>query len=494
MNTVQVYLNKKHAVVPYLRNNTTGSRAVRNSANFLIRNTYTALGKSEAERTPNENAVLLKVCMCLEEANRRKTEYHEKQLASGREHTLKLHRFPDEDHKTLSYEQIDAVLKLSEDMAYYSCTSQVNQQAIRKTCGSWKAFFAALKRYKEDPSSFTGRPRIPGYIRTEEATAHFPAQVAVFAVNDADGKGYLRFANSETSLCLGSIPCSGTYVKTEVVPCSDGYKLMITFDDGSVFPEAPESPERIMAIDPGVSNFAACVTNTGSRPFIIDGRYIKSINRSYNRNLARYRSILCKGHDSDDGVVRTSKRILRLSEKRDDRLRDLFYKASHAICRKAESQGVEVIVFGHNKGQKQDPGMGRINNQNFVQIPYLKFYSALRNTASKYGIAVIMQEESYSSRADFKAMDPVPTYGTDEVEPVFSGSRVKRGLYRHADGTVSNADINGAANILRKRYDHAFNGVDTGFVNSVDMVRVKDLYPQFRLQKARYKKIKKVSP
>lgn len=32
----------------------------------------------------------------------------------------------------------------------------------------------------------------------------------------------------------------------------------------------------------------------------------------------------------------------------------------------------------------------------------------------------------------------------------FSGTRIRRGLYRTADGTLLNADVNGALNILRK--------------------------------------------
>ena len=32
----------------------------------------------------------------------------------------------------------------------------------------------------------------------------------------------------------------------------------------------------------------------------------------------------------------------------------------------------------------------------------------------------------------------------------FSGKRIKRGLYRCNDGSIGNADINGAANIIRK--------------------------------------------
>ena len=38
----------------------------------------------------------------------------------------------------------------------------------------------------------------------------------------------------------------------------------------------------------------------------------------------------------------------------------------------------------------------------------------------------------------------------DGTKHHFSGKRIQRGLYRTSDGTVLNADINGAANILRK--------------------------------------------
>jgi len=37
-----------------------------------------------------------------------------------------------------------------------------------------------------------------------------------------------------------------------------------------------------------------------------------------------------------------------------------------------------------------------------------------------------------------------------EQEPEFNGKRVKRGLYRAADGRLINADVNGSANIGRK--------------------------------------------
>ena len=107
--------------------------------------------------------------------------------------------------------------------------------------------------------------------------------------------------------------------------------------------------------------------------------------------------------------------------------------------------------MGHNTYQKQEIGIGHVNNQNFVQIPMLIFADMLRYKLAEYGIKFALTEESYTSKADFLAGDVIPVYKKGEENKYsFSGTRIKRGLYRHYDGTITNADINGAANILRK--------------------------------------------
>ncbi len=71
--------------------------------------------------------------------------------------------------------------------------------------------------------------------------------------------------------------------------------------------------------------------------------------------------------------------------------------------------------------------------------------------AAAYGISVVKQEESYTSKASFLDNDFIPTYTEgDDTAYKFSGKRIKRGLYRASDGTDINADVNGAYNILRK--------------------------------------------
>ena len=67
------------------------------------------------------------------------------------------------------------------------------------------------------------------------------------------------------------------------------------------------------------------------------------------------------------------------------------------------------------------------------------------------GIRVILQEESYTSKASFFDNNEIPTYKKDNSENIkFSGKRIKRGLYKTASGLSVNADINGSLNILRK--------------------------------------------
>ena len=132
--------------------------------------------------------------------------------------------------------------------------------------------------------------------------------------------------------------------------------------------------------------------------------------------------------------------------------------------------------------------MGKQNNQNFVSIPYTKFIRILKVVAAKFQIPVVVREESYTSRASLLDGDAIPTYGEKGAQEVqFSGKRVKRGLYQAKDGTLLNADVNGACNILRKEYPHAFDSItDFSYLwQTTRSVGYKDLYPNAKALKGR---------
>ena len=62
-----------------------------------------------------------------------------------------------------------------------------------------------------------------------------------------------------------------------------------------------------------------------------------------------------------------------------------------------------------------------------------------------------LQEESYTSKTSFFDGDEIPIYGKENSQKyIFSGKRIKRGLYQTSTGKLINTDCNGALNILRK--------------------------------------------
>ncbi|HEY7122947.1 MAG TPA: transposase [Ktedonobacterales bacterium] len=125
--------------------------------------------------------------------------------------------------------------------------------------------------------------------------------------------------------------------------------------------------------------------------------------------------------------------------------------------------------MGKNLLWKQEVNMGKVNNQKFVQIPHARFIEMLTYKAELAGIAVVVQEESYTSQASFLDLDALPVYDPKSQEQqAFSGKRVKRGLYQASDGRTLHADVNGSYNTLRKAVPDAFSqGIEAVVVQPV---------------------------
>ena len=217
-------------------------------------------------------------------------------------------------------------------------------------------------------------------------------------------------------------------------------------------PKLKKDNSRYFSIDPGLNNIVAVYNNIGIRPLLYNGRPIKSINQYYNKTNARLKSELPNG-------IKTSKRLKRLSLKRANKLDYEMNKISSHIINEAIKNNISKIFIGNNSGWKNEINIGRVNNQNFVNIPYMKLFHQLWYKGLLNGIEVIFTEESYTSKASFFDKDELPTLGQVN-NPTFSGRRIKRGLYRDSKGNIWNADLNGAANIMRKVVaDKAYKGI-----------------------------------
>ena len=200
-----------------------------------------------------------------------------------------------------------------------------------------------------------------------------------------------------------------------------------------------------LGIDLGIDNLCTCVTNNGAS-FIIDGRKLKSINQYYNKINAKLQSI--KDKQKIEHITLRQKRIAR---KRNNRINDYLSKAARIIVNYCLNNDIGKLVLGYNEDFQRNSNIGSINNQNFVNIPYGKLRDKLIYLCKLYGIEFKLQEESYTSKASFFDGDEIPIYDKEnQKEYIFSGKRIKRGLYQTSKGYQLNADCNGALNILRK--------------------------------------------
>lgn len=201
------------------------------------------------------------------------------------------------------------------------------------------------------------------------------------------------------------------------------------------------NPDNCLAIDHGVDNWLTCTSNV-SEAFIVDGRHLKSINQFYNKQVStiktgKSQNFWCKLLD-------------QITCKRNRTMRDAVNKAARMVINHCIKNDIGTIVFGWNKGQKQNANMGRKTNQKFVQIPTGKLKGRIQQLCEQTGIKFIEQEESYTSQASALDLDSIPVYGEKPNSWKASGRRVKRGLYESKDGTLINADCNGSYNIGRK--------------------------------------------
>jgi putative transposase len=209
-------------------------------------------------------------------------------------------------------------------------------------------------------------------------------------------------------------------------------------------------------LDLGVTNVAAIASNReGFVPRLVNGRPVKAWNQWYNKRMKELKKKLPK-----EDRERVTKQMERITNTRNRRIDHYLHTASKRIVDFLVENGIGTVLIGKNPLWKQESGMSRQNIQNFVSIPHARFIDMLTYKAALVGIQVEIREESYTSKASFLDLDPIPTYTPhDEEEHIFSGKRIGRRnrLYRTKDGRKICADINGAYNIVRKSRPDAFS-------------------------------------
>ena len=108
-----------------------------------------------------------------------------------------------------------------------------------------------------------------------------------------------------------------------------------------------------------------------------------------------------------------------------------------------ESNQLNTLFVGKNTGWKDSINIGKVNNQNFVSIPYNMLIQMLEYKCKLHGIIFLTVNEAYTSKCSFLDNETICKHDT------YKGTRKTRGLFVSKQGIKINADVNGSYNIMR---------------------------------------------
>lgn len=369
-------------------------------------------------------------------------------FASKNLYNQALYRVKKHYEETGLYKNYNALAKelASEKQADYTClNTKVSQQTLMILDKNMKSFFKSLKEYKKCPSKFTGSPKLPKFKHKNKGR-----NIAVFTIQAISSKelkkGFAKLASS-----LISIKTDKTVQQIRIVPLATGqYKIELIYIKAEM---ELVINTNYAGVDLGLNNLATVAMNNGGKSFIINGKPLKSINQYYNKRLAKLKSelpnVLINGEKKQKSI---SKKINKLTHKRNCKINDYMHKSSRVLVDILKQNNISKVVIGKNKQWKTEINIGKKNNQKFVSIPHAKFIQMVEYKLNLIGIDAICREESYTSKCSFLDNEPIKKHDN------YLGRRVKRGLFRSSKGIKYNADVNGAANILKKEIPTAFNG------------------------------------
>ncbi|MCI0714278.1 MAG: transposase [Chloroflexi bacterium] len=375
--------------------------------------------------------------------------------------------------KLLVYEVLYKQVRKQYPQDYRALPKRVANETVKLVIQDWTSYDAAHADWETNPHKYLGEPNIPRYKKraevgrcetTWEKTAvhkgvyHQTGLIGLSGCTVQLEIGehiYERIRSVEHRDDNNPINLYDYLVEVRVVPRADAYQVELVYRVEPLVSKDLDA-SLVAGIDLGVNNLMAITSNKASfQPILVNGRPLKSINQFFNKRRAQLQSQLPPGQYH-------SQALSRLQRIRNRRIKDYLHRASKFVIETLLKNQIGTLVIGKNKNWKQRADMGKRNNQSFLSIPHSQLIAMLTYKAQLVGIRVMVVEENYTSKCSFLDGE-VP-----QKHDVYAGQRVRRGLFRTAQGRFINADINGSYNIITKAFPNAFaEGIEDVAVHPV---------------------------
>lgn len=316
--------------------------------------------------------------------------------------------------KYLSYPEVNKKFIFDNQVDYRALPAKVSQMTQQLADQSFKSFFALLRT-----ENLNWRPKLPKYLDKVKwrQIVHYYNQALSFKQ-----KGYVKLSGTFIKLKTNKPICFA-----RIVPHNWKYTIELWYK--VPLREMLVSNQRYASIDLWVNNLVTLVSNCFN-PLIINGKPLKSINQYYNKATSE--------------LKKASYSRKKLWNRRKNKINDYLHKASRYLVNHLVSNEIDTLVIWYNKEWKQETKLWKVNNQNFVSIPFQRLIEMLSYKCRLEGIQVVIQEESYTSKCSFLDNETIEKHSN------YLWKRIKRWLFKSSLWKIINADVNWALNILRK--------------------------------------------
>ena len=364
--TVKFNIKKSHTDYKYIKTQLIESKEIYNFANYILRQFYFKNSKNHKYSLNfiEEYPTLKDLFLSYIDKNKQFT--------------------------TLFYKIICEFAKLKK----YSINLKIVQNIVDKLKNDWTSYWKLLKM--KISKTYDKQVSIPRYKKKYNLVEYNNQVISKkklklgYVGTDKMSMG-IKIAKRHKDL---GCKCFRIYHKNDKFICELIYEKEV---------KQVEKNDRVASIDIGLENLFTLAFNYNKKGILIKGNKLKTINQYFNKIKANLQSLLPQKRYG-------SKRINLLLFKRAEQLRNYIGYYANKLIELLREEKISKLVVGYNKGWKQEINIGKVNNQNFVNIAFRKILDILKYKLEDNGIEYIEQEESYTSKAIYLDNDNIPMY------------------------------------------------------------------------------------
>ena len=230
---------------------------------------------------------------------------------------------------------------------YKLLNSNMAQQILKEVDGSFKSFFSLLKMKKDN--RYTSKIKIPHYLDKDSYSTLVIGFVRIVDTN----KLVIPYSNVYRAKHLPitvTIPPQliDKHIKEiRIIPKLNGTYFEFQYTYEAKTDNITLSSHKYISIDIGVNNLVTAITSNGNS-FIIDGKYLKSINQWFNKRNAYLQSIHMKQvhFKGDISKLPYTNKQNRLLDKRNKRINDYLSKCARFIINYCLDNLLSFCILG----------------------------------------------------------------------------------------------------------------------------------------------------